>query len=92
MSRKTPAGRAAQDAGTRYSAALASLTGTTEDEQLMAYLCEYVIYRAAPAFNPRLVWEGAQAAGVTHRQLKKMAQDRQWREIEAYMWAAMERQ
>lgn len=89
---RTPTGRAAQDRGTRYAAALARKGGTTRDEQLMADLCEYVIQVRAPAFNPRLVWEGARAAGVTHDQLKEMVRRRQWRKVEEFMWAAMERQ
>jgi hypothetical protein len=88
----TPTGRAAQDRGTRYAAALAKKGGTSRDEQLMAGLCEYVIQVQAPAFNPRLVWEGAQAAGVTHAQLKDLVRRRLWRQVEEYMWAAMERQ
>jgi hypothetical protein len=89
---RTPTGRAAQDRGTRYGAALAKKGGTTRDEQLMADLCEYVILFQAPGLNPRLVWEGAQAARVTHAQLKELVRRRAWRQVEEFMWAAMERQ
>ncbi|MGH3405863.1 MAG: hypothetical protein ACRDRJ_25710 [Streptosporangiaceae bacterium] len=89
---RTPTGRAAQDRGTRYAAALAQKGGTTRDEQQMAALCEYVIQVQAPGLNPRLVWEGAQAARVTCAQLKKLVQQRKWGQVEEFMWAAMERQ
>jgi hypothetical protein len=88
--RTTPAGRAAQDAGTAYRKALDTPPGPARaDAVLMAYLCEHVIYRQAPGLNPRLVWEGAQAAGVTYRQLKELAEARNWNAIEEFMWQAM---
>jgi hypothetical protein len=86
----TATGRAAQDRGTRYQHLLSLPPARADDEQLMAILCEEVIYRLAPGLNPRLVFEGARAAGVGYRQLKALADARDWSAIEEFMWQALD--
>lgn len=61
------------DAGTEYASALiaegkAGVANAT-DAQSMAGFCEDVMPALVGAFSPRLVWEGAQKAGLTALQL-----------------------
>jgi hypothetical protein len=64
------------DAGTRYAAALAAGEETgparATDAQSMAMFCESIMPAMVGAFSPRLVWEGAQKAGLTTLQLHEI--------------------
>ena len=61
------------DEGTAYAQSLiagekAGAANAT-DAQAMAMFCETTMQTMAGAFSPRLVWEGAQKAGLTALQL-----------------------
>jgi hypothetical protein len=56
---------------TSYEEALAR-SGGTRTEKVMALYCSTVIPRLGGAFSPRLVWEGAVAAGLSPRDLSAM--------------------
>lgn len=64
------------DKGTEYARALTAYeeTGSRDatDAQAMAAFCEDVMQTLAGAYSPRLVWEGAQKAGLTTMQLLKL--------------------
>lgn len=68
------------DEGTAYAAALISgaRTGMSHatDAELMAAFCESVLQLVVGAVSPRLVWEGAQARGMTTQDLAKVAHAR----------------
>jgi hypothetical protein len=80
------AARRAQDAGTDYAAALAGDARFTRDQRLMAIWCESVVSQSA-AYSPRLVWDGAVAAGLVPSQLYKAWEAHDWQAIEILMYA-----
>jgi len=65
------------DEGTAYAAALVSgaRTGMSRatDAEVMAAFCEHDLQLLAGAVSPRLVWEGAQALGMTSQDLLRIA-------------------
>lgn len=64
------------DAGTEYAAALTAGEeagpANATDAQNMAGFCEGIMPLMVGAFSPRLVWEGAQRAGLTTLQLHEI--------------------
>jgi hypothetical protein len=64
------------DAGTEFAEALTAGEETgpasATDPQSMAMFCEDIMPRMVGAFSPRLVWEGAQKAGLTTLQLHEI--------------------
>jgi hypothetical protein len=64
------------DEGTGFARALlgydAAGAGRASDAQLMAAFCEHDLPVLMGAFSPRLVWEGAQARGMTTLELARL--------------------
>lgn len=64
------------DAGTEYARELAAGErigpANASDAQAMAMFCESVMQLMVGVFSPRLVWEGAQKAGLTALQLHEI--------------------
>ena len=64
------------DVGTEYAAVLASGyktgAGRCTDVELMAMFCEDTMQLLVGAYSPRLVWEGAQKAGLTALELHNL--------------------
>lgn len=62
-----------------YKQALAAAnragSANADDAGLMAQFCENVIQQLVGAASPQLVWEGAQAKGMTTSELNKLALD-----------------
>jgi hypothetical protein len=78
--------RQQQDAGTPYAAALAGDHRYTLEQRAMAIWCDAIVGRSA-AFSPRLVWQGAVAAGLAPTQLYKAYDAGDWDAIEVLMFA-----
>jgi hypothetical protein len=57
------------------------------DAQLMAAFCADNLQILVGAFSPQLVWEGAQKAGLTTRDLAKLCNDRNTRVIDDLQWS-----
>lgn len=79
------------DAGTGYAAALiagdkAGAVDST-DAQLMAGFCEDVMQILVGAFSPRLVWEGAQKAGMTALELHNLCAAKDLRALDDLQWS-----
>jgi hypothetical protein len=74
------------DVGTKYAEALIALDeigpANATDAQNMAGFCESVMQRMVGAFSPRLVWEGAQKAGLTTSQLHKICQRKDFAKLD----------
>lgn len=64
------------DEGTEFAAALIAGdkvgAANATDAQVMAMFCERVMQTLVGAFSPRLVWEGAQKAGLTALELHNL--------------------
>jgi len=64
------------DLGTEYAGVLiaAEKVGAAQatDPQLMALFCEYDLQILVGTYSPRLVWEGAQKAGLITLQLNEL--------------------
>jgi hypothetical protein len=79
------------DAGTDYAAALiagdqAGAVDST-DAQIMAAFCEDVMQILVGAFSPRLVWEGAQKAGLTAKQLHDLCAKKDLDALDDLQWS-----
>lgn len=78
------------DAGTAYARALVDGhrvgAANATDAQNMAMFCEHVLQLLVGAFSPRLVWEGAQKAGLTGLQLHRLCHDKDLRAIDDLQW------
>jgi hypothetical protein len=79
------------DEGTAYAKALiagdrAGAVDST-DAQLMASFCEDVMQILVGAFSPRLVWESAQKAGLTAKQLHDLCAKKDLRAIDDLQWS-----
>jgi hypothetical protein len=79
------------DEGTDYADALiagdrAGAVDST-DAQIMAAFCEDVMQILVGAFSPRLVWEGAQKAGLTTLALAKLCNDKNLQAIDDLQWS-----
>ncbi len=83
MARQTA--RQKQDAGTGYSKALDGDPSFTLEQRAMAIWCESIVGQSR-AFSPRLVWEGAVAAGLAPAQLYKAFDAQDWETIEFLMF------
>lgn len=68
-------------AGNRIGAANAT------DAQNMAMFCDTTMQFMVGAFSPRLVWEGAQKAGLTALQLHKLCHEKNLRAIDDLQWS-----
>jgi hypothetical protein len=55
------------------------------DPELMAMFCESSLQILVGAVSPKLVWEGAQAKGLTTRDLAKLAHEG-WRGVDDLQW------
>jgi hypothetical protein len=79
------------DAGTAYATALVAgdKAGAVDstDAQLMAAFCEDVMQILVGAFSPRLVWEGAQKAGLTALQLHDLCAKNDLRALDDLQWS-----
>jgi hypothetical protein len=79
------------DAGTDFAAALigGDLAGAVDstDAQLMAAFCEDVMQIVVGAFSPRLVWEGAQKAGLTTLQLNALCAKKDLAALDDLQWS-----
>jgi hypothetical protein len=64
------------DEGTAYAKALMACevrgVANATDAQVMAMFCETTMQLMVGAFSPRLVWEGAQKAGMTALELHNL--------------------
>lgn len=79
------------DEGTEFAKALisGSKVGAVDqtDSQAMAWYCEDVMQIMVGAFSPRLVWEGAQKAGMTTMQLNRLCAKKNLRAIDDLQWS-----
>lgn len=79
------------DKGTRFAAALTAGNkvgpANATDAQYMAMFCEDIMQRIVGAFSPRLVWEGAQKAGLTTLELHKLCHEKNLRAIDDLQWS-----
>jgi hypothetical protein len=79
------------DAGTAFAAALIAGNevgpANATDAQNMAMFCEDVMQLMVGAFSPRLVWEGAQKAGMTALQLHNLCARKDLRAIDDLQWS-----
>jgi hypothetical protein len=79
------------DAGTDYAEALTVLdeAGPTDatDAQSMAGFCEDVMQLMVGAFSPRLVWEGAQKAGLTTLELHEICHRKDLAKLDDLQWS-----
>jgi hypothetical protein len=57
------------------------------DDQLMAMFCYDTLQLLVGAYSPQLVWEGAQKAGLTTRDLLKLCNDRDLRALDDLQWS-----
>ena len=78
------------DAGTAYATALiagdrAGAVDST-DAQIMAAFCEDVMQILVGAFSPRLVWEGAQKAGMTALELHNLCAKKDLGALDDLQW------
>jgi len=79
------------DQGTAYATALlagdkAGAVDST-DAQLMAAFCEDVMQILVGTFSPRLVWEGAQKAGLTAMQLHDLCAKKDLSALDDLQWS-----
>ena len=79
------------DAGTAFATALiagdkAGAVDST-DPQLMAAFCEDVMQILVGAFSPRLVWEGAQKAGMTALELHNLCAKKDLDALDDLQWS-----
>jgi len=79
------------DQGTQFAEALiagdrAGAVDST-DAQLMAVFCEDVMQLLVGAFSPRLVWEGAQKAGLTAKQLHDLCAAKDLDALDDLQWS-----
>lgn len=79
------------DQGTVYATALIAHdkagSANATDIQLMAAFCEDVMQILVGAFSPRLVWEGAQKAGLTTLQLNALCAKKDLRALDDLQWS-----
>ena len=79
------------DKGTAFAEALISgdKLGAVQqsDAQAMAYFCEHIMPMLVGAFSPRLVWEGAQKAGMTTLQLNALCAEKDLQAIDDLQWS-----
>jgi len=79
------------DEGTEFAKALigAEKAGAVDstDAQSMAFYCENIMQTLVGAFSPRLVWEGAQKAGLTTLQLNKLCVKKNLRALDDLQWS-----
>jgi len=79
------------DAGTDYAEALAVLDevgpANATDAQNMAGFCEDVMQLTVGAFSPRLVWEGAQKAGLTTLELHEICHRKDLDRLDDLQWS-----
>lgn len=79
------------DKGTRYAAELTagSKVGSANatEAQHMAMFCESVLQIMVGAYSPRLVWEGAQKAGLTTLQLAALCHRKDHAALDDLQWA-----
>ena len=79
------------DAGTAYAAALTAGDNAgganATDAQVMAGFCEDVMQLLVGAFSPRLVWEGAQKAGLTALELHNLCAEKDLRALDDLQWS-----
>lgn len=57
------------------------------DPQVMAMFCYDTLMILVGAFSPQLVWEGAQKAGLTTRDLLKLCNARDLRALDDLQWS-----
>ena len=79
------------DQGTAFATALlagdkAGAVDST-DAQLMAAFCEDVMPLLVGAFSPRLVWEGAQKAGLTANQVHDLCAKKDLDTLDDLQWS-----
>lgn len=78
------------DKGTAFAAALIAGNkvgpANATDAQSMAMFCEDVMQFMVGAFSPRLVWEGAQKAGMTALELHNLCASKDLRAIDDLQW------
>lgn len=74
------------DEGTEFACELLAgrETGAAHatDAQLMAMFCEDTLQILVGAYSPRLVWEGAQKAGMDTRELLKLCNRKNLRRLD----------
>jgi hypothetical protein len=79
------------DTGTAFAAALAAGNkvgaANATDAQSMAMFCEDIMQLMVGAFSPRLVWEGAQKAGMTTLQLHELCDAKDLHAIDDLQWS-----
>lgn len=79
------------DAGTAYATALIAYgkagAANATDAQVMAGFCEDTMQLLVGAFSPRLVWEGAQKAGMTALELHNLCADKNLRALDDLQWS-----
>ena len=79
------------DAGTAYATALIAYSeagaASATDAQLMAGFCEDTMQLLVGAFSPRLVWEGAQKAGLTALELHKLCAEKDLSALDNLQWS-----
>jgi hypothetical protein len=79
------------DAGTDYAEALTALAkagpANATDAQNMAGFCEDVMQLMVGAFSPRLVWEGAQKAGLTTLELHEICHRKDLDRLDDLQWS-----
>jgi hypothetical protein len=79
------------DEGTEYAAVLTAAGKVTvanqTDAQSMAEFCEHTMQILVGAFSPRLVWEGAQKAGLTTKQLHDLCAKKDLRALDDLQWS-----
>jgi hypothetical protein len=79
------------DQGTAFATALIAYgnagAANATDAQLMAGFCEDTMQLLVGAFSPRLVWEGAQKAGLTALQLHDLCAKKDLCALDNLQWS-----
>jgi hypothetical protein len=79
------------DRGTLFAAELTAGNqvgpANATEAQNMAMFCEDIMQLMVGAFSPRLVWEGAQKAGLTTLQLHRLCHEKNLRAIDDLQWS-----
>ena len=79
------------DAGTAYATALIAGdeigAANATDAQVMAGFCEDTMQLLVGAFSPRLVWEGAQKAGMTALELHNLCAKKDLDALDDLQWS-----
>jgi hypothetical protein len=79
------------DEGTAFATALIAYgkagAANATDAQVMAGFCEDTMQLLVGAFSPRLVWEGAQKAGMTALELHNLCAKNDLRALDDLQWS-----